>query len=351
MVIGIGTRYSDFTTASRTAFGAPGVRFVNINVASFDAAKHGGIMVQADRARHSWHSPTRSPAGRWTRRYREEATQRAHEWDEVVGQAYALGTRPAPGPVRGHRRGQRSCWSARCRGVRRGLVARRSAQVVADARPQGLPCRVRLFVHGLRDRGRHGRQDGGSGPQRVHHGRRRLLPDARPGAGHRRPGADPADRRAHPEPRLPVDRSAVRNPLEPSVSGRATAIAPNQAASRGKHSRSIWPPTRQASALGRSASKKSTNCRWRWPKRRRKRIRGPWSSTWRPTRWCLLRMVAAGGMSRLPRRRTSIPSRRQWPTTSRANGASGRICKPSGCHRGTGRPFRAARDLVVSASG
>ncbi|UOQ59295.1 3D-(3,5/4)-trihydroxycyclohexane-1,2-dione acylhydrolase (decyclizing) [Leucobacter rhizosphaerae] len=41
LVIGIGTRYSDFTTASRTAFQHPGVQFVNINVASFDAYKHG----------------------------------------------------------------------------------------------------------------------------------------------------------------------------------------------------------------------------------------------------------------------------------------------------------------------
>lgn len=41
VVIGIGTRYSDFTTASRTAFQHPGVRFVNVNVAPFDAAKHG----------------------------------------------------------------------------------------------------------------------------------------------------------------------------------------------------------------------------------------------------------------------------------------------------------------------
>ena len=41
LVIGIGTRYSDFTTASRTAFQHPGVQFVNVNVASFDAYKHG----------------------------------------------------------------------------------------------------------------------------------------------------------------------------------------------------------------------------------------------------------------------------------------------------------------------
>jgi 3D-(3,5/4)-trihydroxycyclohexane-1,2-dione acylhydrolase (decyclizing) len=48
VVIGIGTRYSDFTTASRTAFQKPGVRFVNINVAGLDAIKHAGLAVQAD---------------------------------------------------------------------------------------------------------------------------------------------------------------------------------------------------------------------------------------------------------------------------------------------------------------
>ena len=49
LVIGIGTRYEDFTTASRTAFQHPGVRFVNINVAAFDAYKHGtSVPVVAD---------------------------------------------------------------------------------------------------------------------------------------------------------------------------------------------------------------------------------------------------------------------------------------------------------------
>jgi len=48
VVMGIGTRYSDFTTASRTAFQNSGVRFVNINVAGLDAIKHAGLAVQAD---------------------------------------------------------------------------------------------------------------------------------------------------------------------------------------------------------------------------------------------------------------------------------------------------------------
>ncbi|HET9871224.1 MAG TPA: 3D-(3,5/4)-trihydroxycyclohexane-1,2-dione acylhydrolase (decyclizing) [Propionibacteriaceae bacterium] len=48
LVIGIGTRYSDFTTASRTAFQNPDVRFLNINVAGLDLIKHSGLSVQAD---------------------------------------------------------------------------------------------------------------------------------------------------------------------------------------------------------------------------------------------------------------------------------------------------------------
>ncbi|TQM64860.1 3D-(3,5/4)-trihydroxycyclohexane-1,2-dione acylhydrolase (decyclizing) [Humibacillus xanthopallidus] len=48
VVIGIGTRWSDFTTASRTAFQGNGVRFVNINIARFDAGKHSGLSVVSD---------------------------------------------------------------------------------------------------------------------------------------------------------------------------------------------------------------------------------------------------------------------------------------------------------------
>jgi len=47
-VIGIGTRYSDFATASMTAFQNPNVKFININTAEFDAYKVGAIPVVAD---------------------------------------------------------------------------------------------------------------------------------------------------------------------------------------------------------------------------------------------------------------------------------------------------------------
>ncbi|GIH91501.1 3D-(3,5/4)-trihydroxycyclohexane-1,2-dione acylhydrolase (decyclizing) [Planobispora siamensis] len=81
LVIGVGTRYSDFTTASRTLFGR--ARFLNVNVAAFDAAKHAGEMLVADAraaleafgALGDW----RAEAG-WTGR----AAELAHGWHEQV---------------------------------------------------------------------------------------------------------------------------------------------------------------------------------------------------------------------------------------------------------------------------
>jgi len=48
LVIAIGTRLADFTTASKTAFQNPNVRFININVAEIDAFKHAGLPLVAD---------------------------------------------------------------------------------------------------------------------------------------------------------------------------------------------------------------------------------------------------------------------------------------------------------------
>jgi 3D-(3,5/4)-trihydroxycyclohexane-1,2-dione acylhydrolase (decyclizing) len=38
LIIGIGTRYSDFTSASQTAFQNPSVKFININLAKYRTA-------------------------------------------------------------------------------------------------------------------------------------------------------------------------------------------------------------------------------------------------------------------------------------------------------------------------
>ena len=96
VVIGIGTRYSDFTTASRTAFADPGVRFVNINVAGLDVVKHAGTGVLAD-AREALTALSARLAG-WSApaEHRELAARLRQEWDETVSRAYALGHGPLP---------------------------------------------------------------------------------------------------------------------------------------------------------------------------------------------------------------------------------------------------------------
>jgi len=48
LVIGVGTRYTDFTTSSKWLFQNENVDFVNINVAEFDAYKLDGVKVVAD---------------------------------------------------------------------------------------------------------------------------------------------------------------------------------------------------------------------------------------------------------------------------------------------------------------
>jgi 3D-(3,5/4)-trihydroxycyclohexane-1,2-dione acylhydrolase (decyclizing) len=96
VVLGIGTRWSDFTTASRTVFAADGVRFVNVNVAAFDAVKHAGVAVTAD-ARPALHELTAALAGWGTdAAYRAQAARLGEEWDATVERAYHLGHAPLP---------------------------------------------------------------------------------------------------------------------------------------------------------------------------------------------------------------------------------------------------------------
>src|SRR5215469_4170190 len=96
VVIGIGTRWSDFTTASRTVFAEPGVRFVNINVASFDAAKQSGVAVVAD-ARAALDALALALAG-WSAEpaYRTRAAELSARWQATVQAAYTTRHEPRP---------------------------------------------------------------------------------------------------------------------------------------------------------------------------------------------------------------------------------------------------------------
>jgi 3D-(3,5/4)-trihydroxycyclohexane-1,2-dione acylhydrolase (decyclizing) len=98
LVIGIGTRYSDFTTASRTAFQHPGMRFVNVNVAAHDAAKHGSPVALVADAREALDALGRELAGyRVSRSFADRISREKAEWDAVVDRALRPSGAPLPG--------------------------------------------------------------------------------------------------------------------------------------------------------------------------------------------------------------------------------------------------------------
>ena len=103
LVIGIGTRWSDFTTASKTAFQHPSVRFININVADFDAHKHAGLPIRAD-ARAAIDALAAALRGyQVPRAHAERVLALRAEWDAEVARLFAGAgtTRPSQAEVIG----------------------------------------------------------------------------------------------------------------------------------------------------------------------------------------------------------------------------------------------------------
>ncbi|MFG2054390.1 3D-(3,5/4)-trihydroxycyclohexane-1,2-dione acylhydrolase (decyclizing) [Micromonospora sp. NPDC048930] len=94
VVVGIGTRYSDFTTASGTLFGD--ARFVNLNVTGFDAAKLSGTQVVGD-ARESL-AALDAACGDWATpaAYRSTVADLAARWTAVVDRARHAAPDAAP---------------------------------------------------------------------------------------------------------------------------------------------------------------------------------------------------------------------------------------------------------------
>jgi 3D-(3,5/4)-trihydroxycyclohexane-1,2-dione acylhydrolase (decyclizing) len=89
LVLGVGTRFTDFTTASRTAFQAPGLRVIGLNVAPMDAFKLGALPLVAD-ARAGLEALAGTLEGfRVDAEYAEHAARLNREWDEEVGRLYA----------------------------------------------------------------------------------------------------------------------------------------------------------------------------------------------------------------------------------------------------------------------
>jgi len=96
VVLGVGTRYSDFTTASHTVFAHSEVRFANLNVARLDAAKHSAEMLLAD-AKLGLQALTGALDGwRVSDSHTARARELADEWRATTDSCYTVGHSPLP---------------------------------------------------------------------------------------------------------------------------------------------------------------------------------------------------------------------------------------------------------------
>jgi 3D-(3,5/4)-trihydroxycyclohexane-1,2-dione acylhydrolase (decyclizing) len=96
LVIGIGTRWSDFTTASYSVFHDPDVKVVNINITPFDTTKLSGVAIVAD-AREAVDALNAELADwRIATEYEKSYQASAKHWNGLVEASYELGHLPLP---------------------------------------------------------------------------------------------------------------------------------------------------------------------------------------------------------------------------------------------------------------
>ena len=94
LILGVGTRYSDFTTCSQSAFQNPAVRFININVGEFDAGKQAALPLVGD-ARATLEELRESLAGfRVEQSYSAQLQTLRASWEKEVDRIYHLNSGP-----------------------------------------------------------------------------------------------------------------------------------------------------------------------------------------------------------------------------------------------------------------
>lgn len=89
LVIGIGTRYSDFTTISKSAFQHPEVKFININIMEFDSFKHGAMPLVGDAKAILQKIDEHLSDFKVSDDYRQRIEGYNASWDEFVSEIYA----------------------------------------------------------------------------------------------------------------------------------------------------------------------------------------------------------------------------------------------------------------------
>jgi 3D-(3,5/4)-trihydroxycyclohexane-1,2-dione acylhydrolase (decyclizing) len=94
LILGVGTRYSDFTTASQTAFQNPAVKFINVNVSEFDAGKQLALPLTGD-ARVTIHEIAETLKGfQVDASYAARVKALRENWDREVDRIYGLNWGP-----------------------------------------------------------------------------------------------------------------------------------------------------------------------------------------------------------------------------------------------------------------
>lgn len=90
LIIGVGTRYTDFTTSSKWIFQHPEVKYLNINVSRFDAYKLDGVQITAD-AKETLEKLTAllAPTG-YQSAWGEEISQAKQQFEKELDRLYHL---------------------------------------------------------------------------------------------------------------------------------------------------------------------------------------------------------------------------------------------------------------------
>jgi 3D-(3,5/4)-trihydroxycyclohexane-1,2-dione acylhydrolase (decyclizing) len=94
LIIGIGTRYADFTTASQTAFQNASVRFINLNVSEFDAGKQSALPLVGDALVTLQELSEMLHGYRVDESYAARVQSFREEWEKEVDRLHHLGWGP-----------------------------------------------------------------------------------------------------------------------------------------------------------------------------------------------------------------------------------------------------------------
>ncbi|WP_208615272.1 3D-(3,5/4)-trihydroxycyclohexane-1,2-dione acylhydrolase (decyclizing) [Xenorhabdus kozodoii] len=90
LIIGVGTRFTDFTTASKSLFQHPEVEFLTINVAEFDACKLDAVGVVAD-AREGLNAIAQELSKTaWCSEWRQEIAQAKADWQQELERLFSI---------------------------------------------------------------------------------------------------------------------------------------------------------------------------------------------------------------------------------------------------------------------